>query len=100
MAYTWKWKLEERGFKRVFTANYTEVQEKKWVYVEEYLNNSVVEANCGWAKVRYEVYENPLGGKEEYVILYPTKDDTGGRCINVSGNSLGATAQKVWNNIW
>lgn len=29
MAYTWKWKLEERGFKRVFTANYTEVQEKK-----------------------------------------------------------------------
>ena len=39
-------------------------------------------------------------GREEYAVLYPDKDNSSGRYMNVSGNSLGAIAEEVWKNVF
>jgi hypothetical protein len=39
-------------------------------------------------------------GREEYAVLYPDTDNSGGRYMNVSGNSLGAVAETVWRNVF
>ena len=47
----------------------------------------------------YEIMENEYG-REEYTVLYPDAENSNGRYMNVSGNSLGAIAEEVWKNVF
>ena len=97
--YTWKWSLEEKGFVEVPFNEYTKCQYSKLNYVEQYLSPSIQHSNCGWHHATYYVLKNKLG-IEEYVVLYPEKENANGRYINVSGNSLGAIAIATWSNVF
>lgn len=97
--YTWKWSLEEKGFVEVPFNEYTKYQYSKLNYVEQYLSPSIQHSNCGWHHATYYVLKNKLG-IEEYVALYPEKENANGRYINVSGNSLGAIAIATWSNVF
>jgi hypothetical protein len=96
---TYKWALDERGFKEVPFKEYTEEQKKKCDYVEYYLSPSVEHSRCGWNHVVYVIMENEYG-REEYAVLYPDAENSNGRYMNVSGNSLGAIAEEVWKNVF
>lgn len=97
--YTRKWSLEEKGFVEVPFNEYTKCQYSKLNYVEQYLSPSIQHSNCGWHHATYYVLKNKLG-IEEYVALYPEKENANGRYINVSGNSLGAIAIATWSNVF
>lgn len=97
--YTFKWKLEERGFKEVAHDDYTVNNLNKHVYVEKYLSPSVSHANCGWACVKYYVLASEYG-IEEYAVLYPDETCEGGRYYNVTGDSLGAIAKTIWRGVF
>lgn len=97
--YTWKWNLDEKGFVEVPFEQYTECQTHKLNYVGKYLSPSIQHSNCGWHHATYYVLRNKLG-TEEYVALYPEKENVNGRYINVSGNSLGAIAIATWSNVF
>lgn len=97
--YTWKWSLDEKGFVEVLFNEYTDCQTQKLKYVEKYLSPSILYANCGWNHVVYYVLKNGSDTRE-YAALYPEKENTNGRYINVSGNSLGAIAEAVWSNVF
>lgn len=96
---TYKWALNERGFEEVPFKEYTEEQKRKCDYVEKYLSPSVEHSRCGWHHVGYEIMENQYG-REEYAVLYPDNENSNGRYMNVSGNSLGAIAEEVWRNVF
>ena len=95
--YTWKWKLDERGFVEIPLKEYNECKLQKMNYVKKYLSPSIHHANCGWDHAVYYVLKNEFGTRE-YVALYPEKENTNGRYIEVSGNSLRTIAKDVWNN--
>lgn len=97
--YTWKWSLDEKGFVELPFKQYTECQTKKLNYVEKYLSPSIQHSSCGWNHTTYYVLKNKFG-TEEYVALYPEKENVNSRYINVSGNSLGAIAITTWSNIF
>ena len=97
--YTWKWDLDEKGFVEVPFNELNEVQFRKLDYVQKYLSPSIQKANCGWNHAVYHVLKNERDTRE-YVALYPEKENTNGRYINVSGNSLGYVAKEVWNNMF
>ena len=97
--YTWKWDLDEKGFIEVSFSELNECQFRKLDYVKKYLSPSILHANCGWNHVVYYVLKNGCDTRE-YVALYPEKENTNGRYINVSGNSLGAIAEAVWSNVF
>ena len=99
MNYTWKWSLDEKGFVEVSFDDYTECQLQKLKYVEKYLSPSIQHSNCGWDHATYYVLRNKLG-TEEYVALYPEKENINGKYINVSGNSLGYVAKATWNGVF
>ena len=96
---TYKWVLDQRGFKEIPFEEYTEEQLRKHGYVSRYLSPSIQAAKCGWDHVVYYVLENQYG-REEYAVLYPDTDNSSGRYMNVSGNSLGAIAEEVWRNVF
>ena len=96
---TYKWALDQRGYKAIPFSEYSKEQKEKCDYVEYYLSPSVEHSRCGWHHVGYEVMESQYG-REEYAILYPDADNRGGRYMNVSGNSLGAVAETVWRNVF
>lgn len=97
--YTFKWDLNLKGFKELDFEYYSQEQLKKSSYVELYLSPSISHANCGWDHCIYYVFDNELY-KEEYVALYPEKENTNGRFYCVTGNSLGAIAETVWNGVF
>ena len=103
--YTFKWQLEEKGFKEIPWEDWDNLYngrlyKKKDFYVDNYLLPAVVQAKCGWEKVIYKIFKDNFGGYEEYIVLcYDSRNDDG-RYINVSANSLGAIAQTVFDNIW
>lgn len=99
MGYTWKWGLGEKGFVEIPFTDYTDWQNKIRVYVEKYLSPSIKHAKCGWDHCVFYVLENKYG-TEEYVALYPDEENQNGRYICVSGNSLGAIAEAVWNSVF
>ena len=96
---TYKWALKERGFEAIPFEEYTEEQKRKLHYVANYLSPSVEHSRCGWNHVGYEIMENEYG-REEYAVLYPDAENSNGRYMNVSGNSLGAIAEEVWKNVF
>ena len=102
--YTFKWQLEEKGFKEIPWKDWDnlpngKIYKKKDFYVDNYLMQAIRESNSGWENVKYKLFKKD-GYIEEYIVLcYDTKTDEG-RYINVSGNSLAAIGQVVFNNIW
>lgn len=98
--YTYKWNLVQNGFIELDWHFYSQEELKKSAYVEQYLSPSVKHALCGWDHCIYHVFANGYNDREEFVALYPDEDETCGRFINVSGNSLGAIAEALWNNIF
>lgn len=103
--YTYGWKLKEYGWEEIPWKDWDNLHngrlyKKKDFYVNSYLLPAVTKAKCGWEKVIYKIFKNNFGGYEEYIVLCYDNHNDDGRYINVSGNSLGAIAQTVFDNIW
>ena len=57
---TYKWALNERGFKEIPFEEYTEEQKRKFVYVKKYLSPSVEYSRCGWDHVVYVIMSRSI----------------------------------------
>lgn len=102
--YTFKWQLEERGFKEIPWQDWDKLPngrlyKKKDFYVDNYLMQAIRESNSGWENIKYKLLKKDEYIEEYIVLCYDTKTDEG-RYINVSGNSLAAIGQVAFNNIW
>ena len=98
--YVWGYQIEERGLKEVDWRDWKDFNLSKSAYVEKYLNPAIQAANTGWDHVVYKVFENKMGGKEEYILICPHKDcDNGARYVNVSATSVQGIVQSVVNNL-
>ena len=102
--YSFKWKLEEKGFKEIPWEDWDKLPngkgyKNKDYYVDNYLMQAIRESNSGWENVKYKLLKRDEYIEEYIVLCYDTKTDEG-RYINVSGNSLAAIGQVAFNNIW
>ena len=98
--YVWGHQIKERGLKEVDWNDWENVYIHKYDWIESYLNPSVQMANTGWDHIVYKVFENKMGGREEYVLICPNRgDDNGARYVNVSATSIMGIAQSVWQNL-
>lgn len=102
--YTFKWQLEEKGFKEIPWEDWDKLPngkgyKNKDYYVSNYLTQAIRESNSGWENVKYKLLKKDEYIEEYIVLCYDTKTDEG-RYINVSGNSLAAIGQVAFNNIW
>ena len=102
--YTFKWQLEEKGFKEIPWEDWDKLPngkgyKNKDYYVSNYLMQAIRESNSGWENVKYKLLKRDEYIEEYIVLCYDTKTDEG-RYINVSGNSLAAIGQVAFNNIW
>ena len=98
--YVWSYQIEERGLKEVNWRDWKDFNLSKSAWVTNYLNPSIETAHTGWDHVVYKVFENKMGGREEYVLICPNHgDDNGARYINVSATSVMGIAQSVWKNL-
>ena len=99
--YVYGYQIEERGLKEVDWRDWdNEECLKKSAYVDKYLNPSVKAAHTGWDHIVYKIFENKMGGREEYILICPHKDcDNGARYVNVSATSIMGIAQSVWKNL-
>ena len=102
--YTFKWQLEEKGFKEIPWEDWDKLPngkgyKNKDYYVNNYLMQAIRESNSGWENVKYKLFKKDEYIEEYIVLCYDTKTDEG-RYINVSGNSLAAIGQVAFNNIW
>ena len=102
--YTFKWQLEEKGFKEIPWEDWDNLPngkgyKNKDYYVDNYLMQAIRESNSGWENVKYKLLKKDEYIEEYIVLCYDTKTDEG-RYINVSGNSLAAIGQVAFNNIW
>lgn len=102
--YTFKWKLEEKGFKEIPWKDWDnlpndKIYKKKDYYVDNYLMQAIRESNSGWENVKYKLLKKDEYIEEYIVLCYDTKTDEG-RYINVSGNSLAAIGQVAFNNLF
>lgn len=99
MSYSWKFTLDDRGYKEVPFEDYSKEHMLKNKYVQEYLSPSITNAKCGWDHCEYSVLCNN-DNITEFAILYPDKENVSGRYYNVSGDSLGAIAETIWNGVF
>lgn len=102
--YVWGHQIEERGLKEVNWRDWNLDNEEQYfhksAWVTNYLNPSIETAHTGWNHVVYKVFENKMGGREEYVLICPNRgDDNGARYVNVSATSIMGIAQSVWKNL-
>lgn len=102
--YTFKWQLEEKGFKEIPWEDWDNLYngrlyKKKDFYVDNYLMQAIRESNSGWENVKYKLLKKDEYIEEYIVLCYDTKTDEG-RYINVSGNSLAAIGQVAFNNLF
>ena len=102
--YSFKWKLEEKGFKEIPWEDWDKLPngkgyKNKDYYVNNYLMQAIRESNSGWENVKYKLLKRDEYIEEYIVLCYDTKTDEG-RYINVTGNSLAAIGQVAFNNIW
>lgn len=99
--YIWGWELPEDIKAVDYYAMTNEELQKKW-YVDNALDKSVAEADCGWYGVHYAVTEDPQNGRMEWVVMYAHGNDTPreARWIPVMGCSKGAIAEAVWSLVF
>ena len=102
--YTFKWQLEEKGFKEIPWEDWDNLYngrlyKKKDYYVSNYLMQAIRESNSGWENVKYKLLKRDEYIEEYIVLCYDTKTDEG-RYINVSGNSLAAISQVAFDNLF
>ena len=102
--YTFKWKLEEKGFKEIPWEDWDKLPngkgyKNKDYYVDNYLMQAIRESNSGWENVKYKLFKKDEYIEEYIVLCYDTKTDEG-RYINVSGNSLAAIGQVAFDNLF
>lgn len=97
--YTYRFRLNELGYREKPIESYTECEIKAKNYTERWLSDSVKMANCGWDHVSYVVMENK-SGREEFAVLHASADDSGERYYVVTGDSLGAIAEEIWKGVF
>ena len=102
--YTFKWQLEEKGFKEIPWEDWDKLPngkgyKNKDFYVDNYLMQAIRESNSGWENVKYKLFKKDEYIEEYIVLCYDTKTDEG-RYINVSGNSLAAIGQVAFDNLF
>ena len=102
--YTFKWQLEEKGFKEIPWEDWDKLPngkgyKNKDFYVDNYLMQAIRESNSGWENVKYKLFKKDKYIEEYIVLCYDTKTDEG-RYINVSGNSLAAIGQVAFDNLF
>lgn len=99
--YIWGWQLPKETKAVAYYERTNEEQAKAW-YVNEALDKSVAEADCGWTGVCYSVTEDPDEGRREWAVMFANKEDTPreARWIPVTGDSKGAIAEAVWSLVF
>lgn len=99
--YIWGWELPE-DVKAVDYYNRTSEEMATGWYVNNALDKSVAEADCGWSGVYYSVTEDPCCGRREWAVMFANKNDTPreARWIPVTGCSKGAIAEAVWSLVF
>lgn len=100
--YAYGWQINNMGFTAVDPREMTDEERSKRRYVNEFLDPSVREAECGWHGVAYVVATIGEEERKEFVLMFATKYDTpnDARWINVSGDSKGAIAEAVWSLVF
>lgn len=102
MNYTFKWKLEEQGWKQLQIEEIFDntLYKPKAIYTNTYLSDSIKHAQTGWNHCVYHVFKDKNDNLHEYVGLYASEDAMDGRLFNITGNSLAAIGHTVWNGIY
>lgn len=95
--YTYKWVLEDKGYKEVSKEKYTEAQIDMENFIDS-MSKVINEAKCGWTGVEYKVMKHTSGIIAEYMRLYVVGG--GDRWIPITANSKGANFQVLGENIW
>ena len=99
--YTFAHVLKERGFSEIPEESYKPCYDAKKIWVERYLEPTVVSANCGWESVKYVLMKIPCSDVAEYVVLASDKNEPkDGRYINITAYSKGAILCAVADNLW
>jgi hypothetical protein len=96
--YTYGWVIKDNGYVVLSTTEYTEHQ----LDMNKFINSMsavIVEANCGWSGVRYEVVKHSERGDVlEYMVLYC--NGGGSRWIPITANSKGSNFSVLGENLW
>lgn len=95
--YTQKCILEERGYMEVPESEYTDRQNEIKKYIGM-LSDVVVDAQCGWDKLKYKVMSYHGEFNEKYMVL--CVDGREVRWIPITGNSKGCILQVLGENLW
>lgn len=99
--YTYAHVLKERGFVEVPKEYLIPRHEEKRAFVEAYLEPAIINANCGWASVKYILMKHSDEGFREYVVLASNaKNPMDGRYVEVTANSKGSIISEVAENLW
>lgn len=100
--YRWGWQIADDGDFLIDGYKMTQEERDKRHYVNEFLDPSVREANCGWHGIAYCVCAIDGHVRTEYVLMFADKNDTPlqARWINVTGDSKGAIAESVWSLVF
>lgn len=90
------------GYKALTGYHMTPEELDKRNYVNNFLDPSVREAQCGWYGISYAVCDINGEDRREWVLMFADKNDTplGARWINVTGDSKGAIAEAVWSLVF
>lgn len=99
--YIWGWQLPE-DVKAIGYDQQTDDEKSKGRYVNNALDKSVAEAECGWCGVCYAVTEDKYGDRREWALMFASKDDVpkDARWVPVTGCSKGAIAEAVWSLVF
>ncbi len=95
--YTQKCILEERGYTEVPESEYTERQNEMKKYIGM-LSDIVIDAQCGWDKLKYKVMSYNGEFNEKYMVL--CVDEREVRWIPITGNSKACILQVLGENLW
>lgn len=100
--YAWGWQISDMGYKALTGYHMTPEELDKRHYVNDFLDPSVREAQCGWYGICYAVCDINGEDRREWVLMFADKNDTplGARWINVTGDSKGAIAEAVWSLVF
>ena len=99
--YMYEFEITNRGYVEQHPNEMTDCELQKYNFVENYLCETLQEANCGWKFVQYKVMETPSGMRTEFLVLWAEDvGNSGSRWINVTGDSLGSIMCSMCDNLW
>lgn len=95
--YTYGWAIKDKGYVELPVTEYNDYQMDMRKFIKS-MSSVIVEAQCGWSGVRYEVMKHERGDVLEYMVLYC--DGGGSRWIPITDNSKGCNFSVLGENLW